>query len=275
MFANGDVAAMDLCGKILWAVELGVPDNRYGYAASPVLFGSLIVIQFDGAGENGKPSEIMALDSLTGKRVWSTKRPVQESWPTPIIADTGKGKQILTMANDWIIGYEPASGKELWRVKGGGSDVAPSPIFAGGLVIASLANDLIMAVRPDGNGDVTKTHLAWKSEDGVSDVASPVGNTEMVLFAHSGGTLTCLDVKTGKIIWDKSLEAEFYASPTLAGDRVYLVGRGGDVFVTKFGRRYEELGKSSLGEPSDCSPAIVDGRLIARGMTNLFCIVNQ
>ncbi len=274
IFANGDVAAVDLCANKMWITSLGLPDNKYGYSCSPLLHDGKLLVQFDHGAEGGKTSQLIALDTVTGKKLWGIPRPVTESWPSPLLIDTGKGLQLVTMANEFIISHDPANGREIWRVKCGGSDVAPSPIYAGGLVIATVTSESIYAIRPDGQGDVTATHVAWKSEDGVSDVASPVSNGDVVFFAHSGGTVTCLDVQTGKIVWDKSLEAEFYASPVIAGGNVYLVARNGDVFIFKAGRKYEDSGKASLGEPSDCSPALVSGRIFMRGATNLFCIGN-
>ena len=275
VFANGDVSAFDFCAQKMWLVDLGLPGNKYGFSTCPVLHNGRLLIQFDYGGEDGKTSQLIALDAATGKKAWSVVRPVTESWPSPILINTGKGFQLVTMANEFVVSYDADSGKELWRVKCGGSDVAPSPIFAGGLVIATETSDLIYAIKPDGSGDVTKTHVVWKSEDGVSDVASPVSNGELAFFAHSGGTITCLDVKTGKIVWDKSFDGEFYASPGLAGNRVYQVARNGNVFIFKSSLQYEEIGKASLGEPSDCSPAFLDGRIFMRGATNLFCIGNK
>ncbi|OGV57962.1 MAG: hypothetical protein A2283_15440 [Lentisphaerae bacterium RIFOXYA12_FULL_48_11] len=272
IFANGDISAFDFCAQKMWLADLGLPGNKYGFSASPVLHNGKILIQFDYGGEDGRTSQLIALDAGSGKKVWSASRPVTESWPSPILIDTGKGFQLVTMANEFVVSHDPDSGKELWRVKCGGSDVAPSPIFAGGLVIATETSDLIYAIKPDGAGDVTKTHVAWKSEDGVSDVASPVSNGDLVFFAHSGGTITCLDVKTGKIVWDKSFDGEFYASPGLAGNLIYQVSRSGEVFIFKADRQYAAIGKASLGEPSDCSPAFVDGKIFMRGATNLFCI---
>lgn len=267
IFANGDIAAIDFCSQKKWAVALGLPDNKYGYSASPVIHKGRVLVQYDG----GAKSELIALSAANGKKVWSTARPVTESWPSPIVAETAKGPQVVTVANEWIIAYDPENGRELWRVKCRGSEVAPTPVFSRGLVLASVTADQIYAIRPDGQGDVSKTNVVWKSEDGVSDVPSPVSNGELVYFASSAGTVTCFEVGTGKIMWDKSLDAEFYASPSLAGDRLYLVARSGVVFVLRAGGKYEEIAKLTLGEPSDCLPAFADGRIIMRGITTLFC----
>lgn len=272
IFANGDVAAIDFCAQIMWVTDLGIPENKYGYAASLALYGDRVLVLFDADVGKGKTSQLIALDAVTGRKAWSTARPVPDSWPSPVVVNTESGPQLLTVAQDWIIAYNPGTGSEIWKVKCGGSDVVPTPIYAGGLVIAPVSHDKVYAVKPDGRGDVTATHVAWQSEDGVSDVPSPVSDGELVYLANSAGTVTCLDVKTGKLVWDKPLPWEFYASPGLAGDKIYLVARGGEVLILKTGRKYDEIGRMTLGERSDCSPAFVNGRILMRGMTNLFCI---
>ncbi|MEI6972112.1 MAG: PQQ-binding-like beta-propeller repeat protein [bacterium] len=271
IFANGQVAGIDSCAREMWTIDLGLPGNKYGYSASLAMHAGKVLVQFD-TGEDGRQSQLVALDSGSGRRVWTMDRPVTDSWPSPVLVETGQGTQLVTVANEYIIAYDPATGAELWRVKCGGTDVAATPICAGGLVIAAIAHDKTYAIRPDGRGDVTASHVAWTSEDGTSDVPSPVSDGELIYFAHSSGMITCVDVKTGQTVWSKGLEAEFYASPGLAGDRIYLVARSGEVFILKAGRMYEEIGRAHLGEPSDCSPAFVDGRILLRGLNHLFCI---
>lgn len=272
IFANGDLAAIDHCSRTRWTTDLGLPINRYGYASSLAIYKNLILIQYDNQTDKGGISQLIALDATTGKRVWTTPRPVADAWPSPILIQTDKGPQLVTAANEWVIAYNPDSGAELWRVKVNGTDSAASPIFAGGFVLASIAGDKIYAIRPDGRGDVTTTHVAWQSDSGISDVSSPVSNGELVFLVNTSGALTCIEVASGKIIWEHSMDGEFYASPGLAGNRLYLVARSGQVFILKAGRHYEELGRANLGEPSDGSPVFINGRILIRGIKNLFCI---
>jgi outer membrane protein assembly factor BamB len=275
IFANGDMIAVDHCAQILWEIDLGLPFNRYGHSASLAWSGSTVLIQYDQDVETGHPSRLIALDAVTGKTVWSTPRAVSDSWPSPVVVPTEKGPQLITVANEWIIAYDPGSGRELWKVHCAGTDVAPSAIIAGGLVLVSITADRIYAIRPDGTGDVSATHVAWTVEEGVSDVSSPVSNGELAFFVHSGGLLSCLEVKTGKKVWEQNLEGEFYGSPTLAADKLYLVARNGTLFILKAGREYGEIGKVVLGEPSDGSPVFAGDRFLVRGIKTLFCIGRQ
>ena len=272
LFANGDLVAVDGCAQLLWSADLGLPANRYGHSSSLARYQNRILIQYDQDPDKGGTSRLMALDAGNGKALWSTPRPVSDSWPSPIVLGTSSGPQVVTVANDWIIAYHPVSGRELWKVHCAGTDVAPSPIYAGGLVLVSVTADKLYAIRPDGTGDVTASHVAWTSGDGVADVASPVSDGELLYTVNAAGMLTCLDVKSGAKVWEQGLEGEFYGSPGLAGDKLYLVSRSGQVFILKTGRHYALLGMASLGEPSDGSPVFAGDRILIRGLKTLFCI---
>ena len=272
VFANGDIAAFGFCAEPLWSADLGLPDNRYGHCASLLGYQDRIIVQYDQGSAKGKTAGLLAFEAATGKPVWSAPRTVGDSWPSPVLISTPGGPQIVTVANDAIIAYEPVSGRERWRVRCAGSDVAPSPVYAGGLVIASVTGDKVYGIRPDGTGDVTDTRVAWTSDEGIADVASPVSDGELVYLVSAAGMLTCLEVKTGKKVWDHSLDGEFYGSPGIAGNRLYLVARNGQVLIIRTGRAFEEIGRASLGEPSDGSPVFAGDRLLIRGLKTLFCI---
>lgn len=272
IFANGDVAALGFCAEKRWTVNLGKPVNQYGFASSPAIGQDMIFIQFDNNVERGGFSELIALDKVTGKEVWKVDRTVADSWASPIVIEPGAGPQLLTAANEWIIAYQPGSGEEIWKVGCKGSDSVPSPLFAGGLVIVPVANDQVYAIKPDGKGDVSQAGVAWTFSENVSDVPSPVSNGELVYLLFSSGKLTCCDVKSGKKVWEQDIAESFFASPVMAGDRLFLVARSGAIFILKAGPKYEELGRASLGEPSDSTPALAPGLIIMRGASNLFCI---
>lgn len=272
VFATGNVAAFDLFGNLLWLRKLGIPENEYGHAASLDMHEGLVLVQMDqGIEEDGK-SRLYALDGRTGKTVWEAKRPVGSSWASPIVIPTDKGPQVVTCSNPWVIAYDPARGTELWRAKCLEGDGGPSPTFAGGRVLAVQASSMLAAIRPDGRGDVTETHLAWRGEDGLPDIASPVSNGKQVWLLTSGGMLTCYDLPGGAKLWEKDLKGEFISSPSIVGEKLLLISRTGNVTFLQAGPEFKELGSAVVGEKCETCPAFVDGRIYLRGEKNLYCI---
>ncbi len=276
IFANGDVACFDFDGEPVWADNLGNPENMYGHASSLAIYQNLLLVLFDqGSNAEDGLSELMALEARTGRTVWETERPVPNSWASPIVINTGTGEQIITCANPWVIAYNPATGGELWRAECLDGDVAPSPVFADGLVFAVNDYAYLAAIRPDGAGNVTETHIAWKAEDGLPDICSPLSNGELVFLLATYGILTCYDAKTGKMVWENDFETSFKASPSLVGDKVYLMSEEGVTFIFAASREYKELGRAALGEAVNTCPAFMDGRIYIRGKENLYCIGNN
>ena len=272
IFANGDLICFDFDGKRLWAMNLGLPENMYGHATSLTMWGRLLLVKFDQGRSGDEKSEIIALDALTGREVWSKSRPVPSSWSSPIVINAAGRDQLITCGNPWVISYNPADGTELWRAKCLDGDVAPCPIFAGEMVFAVNTGAVLAAIRPDGAGDVTKTHIAWTAEDGLPDISSPVSDGKLLWLMETYGTLTCYDAQTGKVIWENDLDMELNASPSLVGERVYLNSIDGVTIIIEAARKYKEITRCELGEKVYASPAFMDGRIYIRGEKHLFCI---
>ncbi len=272
-FANGDLAALTYDGQIAWSRSLGKLDNAYAHASPPRCYHDRLLLQLDqGDGQDGK-SKLLALDPLSGKTVWeSAARPAPRSWATPVVIHTGAGDQIITDSNPWVIAYEAANGAELWRAKVLAGEVTPSPIFAGGLVLAVNDGAQLSALRPAGHGDVTQSGLAWSADQGLPEICSPLADGQRVYLLNTYGQVTCFDLPTGKQLWDKDLENEFKASPSLVGDHVYLVSVKGTTIVLQAGPAFKELARSELGEEVIASPAFTDARLYLRGKDHLFCL---
>jgi hypothetical protein len=133
-------------------------------------------------------------------------------------------------------------------------------------------SEKLLAIRPDGQGDVTKTKVVWTNEDNVPDVTSPASNGEFVFALTTSGMLTCLDAKDGKKQWDHDFEMECHASPSLAGNRVYLLGQKGTAVVVEAGRQFKELFRAEMGDAFHASPAFAQDRMYLRGVTNVWCI---
>jgi len=271
IFPTGDVACFNFDGRKVWTKNLGLPDSGYGYATSLAIYRNLLLIQYDQGGPEDGISKMIALDTFTGRPVWETKRPVPNSWSSPIVAEIGNQHQIITCADPWVIAYEP-NGTEIWRAKCLGGEVAPSPIYAAGRIFVIEPYSTLVAIKPDGRGDVTKTHIDWIIEENTPDTTSPVGNDKFIFLVTTEGLLTCYKTTDGTKVWEKDLLMNFLASPSLVGDRIYMLSEKGIMIIAEISKEYKEVVKCELGEDCFASPAFMDGRIYIRGLENLYCI---
>ena len=270
IFATGDVAAFTLDGKPVWARSFGPLKNPYGHASSLLTWKDRLILLLDqGENEDGK-SKLYALDGRTGQVVWQTPRKVGASWATPITFEAGGEAQVVALAIPWAISYGLKDGSELWRVECLNGEVTPSPAFAAGLVLVPSPSEKLQAIRPDGHGDVIKTHVAWSTEENVPDVTSPVGTSELVFALTTPGVLTCFDAKDGKKLWEHDFEMECHSSPAIAEGRLYLFGQKGTAVVAEAGRQFKELFRTEMPDVFHASPAFAQNMIILRGTTNLW-----
>jgi outer membrane protein assembly factor BamB len=276
MFANGDLAAFDFTGKSVWARSLGMPKNSYGHAASLAMWRDRLLVQFDQGTVKEKLSKLLALDAATGKTVWETPREAPNSWPTPLVIQVGDQPQIVTCADPWVIAYEPTKGTEIWRAKCLRQDVGPSPTFAAGVVYTANEFPCASAIKADGRGDVTKSHVLWTAEDGLPDTCSPLANEQHLFLLASYGMLTCYDAKTGSKLWEEEFQdATFASSPSMVGKNIYVFSDEGKSWVVEPGQEgCKRVGEGNLGEKCVTSPAFQEGRLYIRGENHLFCLGN-
>jgi len=272
IFANGDLAAVMFDGSVAWSKNLGVPKNQYGHATSLAIWQGKLVVQWDQGDDGPANSRLMVFDGATGKVVWEKARQVPGSWASPIVVEAAGKTQIITAALPSLTAYAFADGEELWKADLLEGEVTPSPILAGGLVCVVSPSSKLIALRPDGSGDVSKTHVAWTFDENLPDVTSPAANGALIFFVTSSGLLTCLDAKDGKKQWEHDFGTEIQASPGIAGSRVYIVATDGHTWVVEAGRDYKELGSGVLEDKFYASPAFVGGHLYLRGNTSLYCI---
>jgi outer membrane protein assembly factor BamB len=272
MFANGDLAALDFEGGVIWSKRLAIPKNPYGHATSLVTWQDRVIVQLDQGTPEDELSKLYALDGVTGAVVWERPRPVGASWATPVVCEAAGRMQIITLAVPWVIAYAVQDGAELWRADCLDGEITPSPIFAGGTLYVVNPSNKLQAIRPDGRGDVTKTHLGWSSEDNIPDVTSPVSDGELIFVIDTSGTLTCCDAKDGRKQWQQEIGEECNASPSLAGDRLYLFTKKGTMIVVAAARAFKELARSPVGEAVLASPAFAHHRIFVRGLKHLICL---
>ncbi len=276
IFPTGDVGCFDFDGRKLWEKSFGIPNNMYGYSSSLTTYQNLLIIQNDQVSDDEQEkSALIALEGYSGEVVWETKRPVENSWSSPIVVEVEDKYQVITCGEPWVIGYDASTGEELWRADCLGADTAPSPIYTNGLVLAIEPYSKMSAIRPNGRGDVTESHIAWTITEGGPDICSPVANDEYVFMLGTEGWLTCYNLSDRKRVWGYDLKEGITSSPVLVGNKMYLLSEDGVMHIIEIGPEVKEIAKCELGEESSGSPAFADGRIYIRGVENLYCIGNS
>jgi outer membrane protein assembly factor BamB len=272
LFANGDLAAFTLDGAPAWSKNIGVPKDTYGHATSLAIWPGKLIVQLDQ--DEGAPggSKLLAFDCTTGRQLWERSKPTHGSWATPVIIEAAGKTQIITLAIPFVMSHSLTDGNELWRAELMEGEITPSPIYAGGFVIVVSPAGKLIALRPAGAGDVTKSHVAWTADDNIPDITSPVSNGELVFTVTTGGGLAAFDIKDGKKVWEKDLEVEVQSSPAIAGNQLLVLGTKGNLLSLAVGREFKELGRTKLEDAFHASPAFAGGRIFLRGTTNLWCL---
>ncbi len=279
-FGTTGLFCHDLHGKQLWRAELGNLDHQWGTAASPVLCGDLVVQLCDAE----QDSYIAGFDKMSGRRVWRTPRPSYGCWTTPVLieASTAQGKRQELVVNGtssrvsdgrMVIAYDPADGRELWRVRGTTELVAPTLLIGDGLVYSTSGrNGPIIAIRPGGDGDVTQTHVAWRRDRGGPYIPTGLYYRDRLYILNDAGVVACYDAASGNELWRSRLRGTFTASLVAAADRIYAVDERGTVFVFAAADRFELLAQNDMHEKVLATPAIAGGDLFLRTESHLYCI---
>jgi outer membrane protein assembly factor BamB len=275
-FGSEGLYAYDYKGKLLWKQDLGkLGTASVGYGVSPILYGNFVIMQCD---DSGFKSFIVAFDKKTGKEAWRTPRKVDLTWTTPVLVQADNRTEIVTAAIEAIIAYDPLTGKELWRHKGLESNAVPTPVVMKDVVVITSGspNKIALALKAGGSGDITGTpRLVWSYNKGTAYVPSPIGYGDYVYLMTGNGTITCLDAKTGKVVYEGARVPKatlFWASPIAFEGKILLTSEEGDTYVLKAGPQHEVLRTNSLGEPVYASPAVADGNIFIRGEQNLYAI---
>jgi outer membrane protein assembly factor BamB len=288
-FGSQGLYAYDLDGKALWTRDLGrldagaydLPDYEWGTASSPILYRELVIVQCD----QQKGSFLTALDRKTGKTVWKTERDELPSWGTPAIY-TGKARtELVTNASNFIRGYDPMTGKELWRLGGSSKITAPTPISSGDLILVASGRRPeapIFAIRAGAAGDITLSgehtgsqSVAWSKTQRGPYMPTPLFYRGLLYVLGNAGIFDCYDFKTGREIYRERIPHQgsgFSASPVASDGKIYLSSEDGDIFVANAGERFELLKTNSMDEPIMSTPAISGGMLIVRTQHQVFGI---
>jgi outer membrane protein assembly factor BamB len=266
------VAAYDFKGNEVWQQRPGTFYSPHGFSCSPVLYKDKVIIN----GNSKEGGFLTALDKENGKIIW--KIPHNESahsFTTPIVREIAGKTQLIFGGNKTIASYNPEDGSRYWYVEGPSEDYCSSPVYnkKTGLVYMSSAwpQRILMAIKPDGSGNVTDSHVVWQQKEGAMYVPSPICAGDYLFTTMTNGKVHCLDAATGKILWTETLGRQ-YASPVLADGLVYMPNDEGVITIIKPGDSFNVISKNPIGERMNASPAISNGKIYLRGDKNLYCI---
>ena len=280
-FGTDGVGCVDAgTGKVLWQNDSLKVKYETGAASSPVPYKNRIILACDGA----DLQFAIALDAATGTEIWKTNRPAAAKHPpdqrrafsSALVFNDGKRDQVVIPGAQRVYSYDPDTGEELWWINYTGFSNVPRPVFANGLVYITtgFAARELMAIRPDGKGDVTSTHVVWRYKKGVPSITSPVVVGGLLFMISDKGVLTCLDAKTGRPKWTERLQGEFTASPLVHGNTVYVFADDGSTVLFNASDSFEQIGRNEITGKIQATPAAGGGGLLIRTDTMLYLLAD-
>ena len=266
------VTAYDFTGKQIWLQRPGKFFSPHGYSCSPALFEDKVIINGNSQGD----PFLAALSKTDGKIIW--KIPLENpshSFSTPIFREMAGKMQMIMLGNKEVASYNPDDGSKYWFVNGPSEDFNSSPVYneKSGLVLVSSAwpKRILLAIKPDGTGNVTNSHIVWQSTAGAYYVPSPVCTDDFLFTTMTNGNVHCIEIATGNVLWVEAMGRQ-YSSPVLANGLVYMPNDQGIITVIKPGPDFKTIARNSIGERMNASPAISNGKIYLRGYKHIFCI---
>ena len=279
----------DLCGNLRWKKDLGVLDSGYylvppaqwGFGSSPIIFRNMVIVQADVQ----KNSFLAAFEICTGCELWRVSRNDVPTWSTPAIVEGPNGTELVVNGYRHTGGYDPWSGKELWKITGGGDIPVPTPVTGHGLIYLSSAHGStrpLRAIRLGASGDITlkgdavsSEHIAWSlPRDGIY-MQTPIVYGPHLYACRNNGVLSCYNARTGERLYRERLgngATGFTASPVAAGNRLYFTSEEGEIYVVRAGAEFERLTSNSMNDICMATPAISNGMLIVRTKSHVYGI---
>jgi outer membrane protein assembly factor BamB len=286
---TGILKAFDLSGKELWMRDIqkdyGQFGLNWGFASSTLLHNGALYLPVLHGMKTDDPSYVLKIDGKAGKTVWRVERPTNaqhespDAYTTPVIARAGNSEELVVSGGDIVTGHDLNTGKELWRANGlnpnndGNFRIIASPLAHDGLVYAPTRIRPLLALRPGGRGDVTKSHLAWTFSNG-PDVPTPVSDGKYFYAPNDRGIVWCLDAKTGAEVYagQRMKPAIYSSSPVLADGKIYITSEPGLTTVLKAGPQFEILAENDMAEYTLSTIAVSEGQLFLRTEKALYCI---
>jgi outer membrane protein assembly factor BamB len=272
-FGADGTAALTTSGEIVWKTRLPY-QSQHGNGGSPVLFGDLLMMSCDGSDD----AFVVALDKQTGRIRWKAPRrqPFDQAYSTPLVIRVGGRDEVVSIGAFRAAAYDPQTGREIWRVSyGDGFSNVPRPVFGHGLVYIATGfqQPSLLAVRADGAGDVTTTHVAWTLRRGAPLTPSPLLAGDELYVVNDGGIATCLDARSGEAHWIQRLGGgDYSASPVLADGRIYFLSEGGVATVIAPGKEFRKLATNTVDGETLASMAVSAGSIFIRSDSHLYRI---
>jgi len=278
-FGSYGTACIDRAsGDVLWRNDSLRVNHQNGPGSSPVIWEDKLIIHFDGMDRQ----YIAALNAQNGHVAWETDRSgemdstpaLKKAYGTPLIVDTKSGPLVISPAANWVYGYDARDGKELWKAAYGqlGFSTVPRPIVLGDTVFVatSFMQSRLLAVKLNGSGDVTETHIAWKSDRQIPQKPSMIGLDGRLYFVSDKGIVRCVNAETGEDVWFNRLSGDYSASPLESEGHLYFCNQDGLCTVLHVGDEYKELAKNTLDAGCMASPAVAEKALFLRTTTHLY-----
>lgn len=271
-FGADGTAALTTSGELVWKTRLSY-ESQHGNGGSPVVYGDLLIVSCDGS----DAAFVVALDKRTGKVRWKTARryPWDQAYSTPLVIRVGDRDEVVSVGAYRAAAYDPTSGKEIWRVNyADGFSNVPRPVYGNGLIYIATGfqQPSLLAVRVDGVGDVTNTHIAWTLKRAAPFTPSPLLVGDQLYVISDFGIASCLDARTGETHWQARLGGNYSASPIFADGRIYILNEEGMTTVIAPGKEFRKLATNRLDAETLASMAVSVGSIFVRSHSHLYRI---
>src|SRR5262245_20476301 len=268
-FGSHGTACVSRSGQVVWKTQELKYHHGHGPGGSPVIYGDLLIVSCDG----NDLQYVVALDKRTGKIRWKSPRKGYQAYTTPLTIQVKGNEQLISPGAHRVVAYEPLTGKEIWSVRyGDGYSNVPRPVFGHGLVFicSGYEQAVLLSVRPDGQGDVTDSHVAWSLRRAVPLTPSPLLVGDKLYLVSDNGVASCLDATTGKRHWQQRLGGNHSASPILAEGRIYFLNEEGESVVIEPGQEFKKLATNQLDGQTLASMAVFGKSIFIRSASHLY-----
>ena len=274
-FGHQGTACLSTDGQIVWKNQTNKYPPVHGNGGSPILVDGILIFSCDGASN----PFVVGLDAANGQVKWKFERPTDSAkkfaFSTAEVIIVDGQQQVITPGAGMVNALDPKTGEEIWRVTYDGYSVIPKPVFGNGLVYLSTGYDspTIIAIRPDGRGDVTDTHVAWTLGKGAPHTPSPLLIGKELYLVSDRSLASCVDALTGKMIWQERVPGDYSASPLYADGKIYIVNEDGTGTVLRPGRTFEKLAENGFPEQTLASYAVGEGAIFVRTEKALYRVM--